>query len=345
MADHDSVYVQTADTASQLLEWLSPRGQFFRDTGPYEWLFRGHGDARFELVPTALRPEKRSRLLKSSVAILPDSPDTNGIQFLAEANLLHEFLDVANDTGLPIPGIDPAALMQLGAISDCIHHGNRDEMASRVTTRFGWRYWPPIELLSLMAIARHSRLLTRVLDWTYSPTTAAYFAAASEVRKIEDPANRHIAGSLYLSVWAVHRFAANDFPHHGHVIQPNDFCLLQLPYEPNRNMFAQSGALTIVPLENDKFSTPTDRRSIDKIISAGAVQFVQRIEKKCNGLNLPVPQKTAFEFRLPWDKAHELLCALFCDRISHNRMYPSYEGVVAAMDERLVLMQYSSRKR
>jgi hypothetical protein len=135
------------------------------------------------------------------------------------------------------------------------------------------------------------------------------------------------------------------YPAHFVGVPPKDFCLLQLPYAPNRNMFAQSGALTIVPLENDKFSLPTDRRSIDRIIGDAAQQFVQRVDKKCKGLGLTVPLTIVFEFRLPWTSAHELLCALFRDRISHNRMYPSYEGVVDAMDERLILMKYQSRSR
>jgi hypothetical protein len=61
--------------------------------------------------------------------------------------------------------------------------------------------WPPVELYDLMALARHSGLPTRLLDWSRSPYIAAYFAARGvfyEVVQLLAAEKRGFIGSRYL---------------------------------------------------------------------------------------------------------------------------------------------------
>ena len=52
-ADHIRRY--DCSTADEFLDRISPRNDLFYDFGPGAFMFRGHADARFQLVPAAFR--------------------------------------------------------------------------------------------------------------------------------------------------------------------------------------------------------------------------------------------------------------------------------------------------
>jgi hypothetical protein len=89
-------------TAEEFLDALSPRSRLFTwVTRPNEFLFRGHADSRFQLLPSALRVGN----------LIPVDGDLLRVEELwdyetqarVEAKALKQFFWRADESGLPLP--------------------------------------------------------------------------------------------------------------------------------------------------------------------------------------------------------------------------------------------------
>jgi hypothetical protein len=130
-----------------------------------EFIFRGHGEAGWPLLPQAFR--KNVRIPGASKT----TRKTNREQIYQEFDMLHEFILRANEVE-QLPG--DFLLQHIGyppAINDLRNKLGRSELV-----------WPPPEAHTLLAMAQHHGLPTRLMDWTYRPYTAAYFAARESTR-------------------------------------------------------------------------------------------------------------------------------------------------------------------
>lgn len=178
------------------------------------FVFRGQGDASWRLVPSALRYRTilghESRRFARRVS---ESPAETWNQANAEFVALMEFLNLAVKVGLDIP-VDYRWLRQWNPFKNVVGDS------------IGIADWPPQDLLQALALAQHHGVPTRLLDFSYDPLIAAYFAG-------EDP---HSAAKE-IAVWCVDvqvlLLAARDsVPRVQFVTVPNFL---------NRNLAAQKG--------------------------------------------------------------------------------------------------------
>jgi hypothetical protein len=152
---------QRAGVSNDMLE--TSAADFLAALGPAndrwakgDWLFRGQGNAEWELKPRGLRHGEFER-----VGVVGGQDSTVHAAITRrdqQMRLLKDFAERLDQVGVSIPSSSPLS-------DESSHHS----------------LFPPRAWFPLMALAQHHGLPTLLLDWTRRAKFAAYFAAAAVV--------------------------------------------------------------------------------------------------------------------------------------------------------------------
>ena len=293
--------IETEDflSAEAFLDALGRREKRW-DGSPSDWIFRGHAEFDWSLVPAALRPGVAFQYAPSKV-LMPGA--THAKQVNAELQAVTEFLKELDLYGHPPP--QPGLENWTSWISAL------GEMA-----RARRLQWPPPSVRPLLALAQHHGIPTRLLDWTARPHVAAFFAARDALVRSENG----VQNSDRLAVWAM-RTRARAISYLGGSVRLETVH----PWRhANPNLHAQDGLFTLLSDNAWKDDDAPDPSALEIIIPDQITQHYTVSSIPCLLIKLV----------LPISEAGRLLRLLNDEWTNSAKLFPGIDGVVSSMTDR-----------
>ncbi len=281
----DTVHCKNAE---EFLDALSPVGEYFKC---YELnaplLFRGQGQD-WSLVPSLFR--------ENALKTFGDQEPKNYKELrLLERNILIRFFRLADQRGLVLPGDSQELRTFFATLSDDEKGSSSIYPGSKIESK----------ALSLMALAQHYGVPTRLLDWSLHPLIAAFFAAYDAYNH-----NEIYKTDSFLVVWAFYFPALEKETRYSD--DSYSIRSVTAPSATNINLKAQQGVFTLV---NPRRTNETKGKCLpfSDIVISSPHQKSASLQK----------------FTLLVAEANKLLYLLAKLDITPSSVFPGYESVVS----------------
>ncbi len=277
--------------------------------GLRRWVFRGQWDSTKGLIPTAFRKKSYEKLVprhsQQNLTFIENKPSRRPHvmidQISLECSLLRQFMETANDLGIKC-NYNLFLNDYMKKIQSEYYAEDEIEQKKLVADK-KWMddilKWPQSEIYPLMSLAQHHGIPTRLLDFSYNPLLAMFFAASSPFFKECINDNKEIDKEGELCVWAISEKAQASIS------------LRKIPAPSNRsgNIFAQEGVLI------------TDTEANNNFITDGEWH---------NFKNLMAP-KVLIKLTLPQNQYKDLLRYLWNSNITPARIMPNIDKVTETL--------------
>lgn len=252
--------VINSTTVEEFWSQLSPTGDL--NNHSRRLIYRGQLDRnskgeRLGLLPTVLREKQQEQLSRAY-----GKSELGADEIVAmEALLLDWFCTYCDASGAQIPGDSPDFRRQI------ISFRNKDEYWH------GKKLWPGEELDSVIAIAQHHGVPTRLLDWSKVSSVAAYFAASEAVAQRE-----YWKEIKQLVVWVLDTEAVG--------LYRDRIRMVEVPGASSPHLAAQSGIFTVF-LHNGQRGMPAGNpESLESILEGALTKVTLPIQESIRLLDL-----------------------------------------------------------
>lgn len=327
LASYESPYVKiiTSKSVKSFLENISPMNDIFKQCLLPNFIFRGQGNSKWKLTPSAFR---KNTTLPCGEDIYHSPQATYRQQRKIEWYSLKTFVLELNKNGFHLPNENLLYKFIDSHASDEEYNSiSRHEMP-----------WPNSDYYSILALAQHYGLPTRLMDWTYNPLVAAFFAAKECVKLLKNNEN-----VLSLSIFALNKNSAfledKSFVDATLKVTNSDasqtpriiFHTVEPPTYFNNNLLHQKGLFICCTeygnIKNSKFEPLTLNEYFDSKIS-------RRENEMFNAFLGPLLENSLFEFRLSSKFASELLFELDKQFINEATLFPGISSCINSIYSR-----------
>ncbi len=224
---------------------------------------------------------------------------------MLECQLLRDFWAIADDVGHRVPRPN------WKFTKNCVH-----DLISRVGTSDAEKLFEDV----CVATAQHHHIPTRLLDWTYNPLVAAYFASSAGT-SVE---------AEFIEVWAIRRDAIERTQHKPPHLQEYHVARSEIAY-----LHAQSGCFVWIVHPTSWFLLNGSWPTQDAILEEAF---------KHNSAGGP-PPPWGYRITLPKPHAKEVTRSLWRARVSHAHVMPTLDNVAAEVWNSLTWREYGSLQR